>query len=113
MSQPIMSLFIQIIILFAKVCFLLAMLEITWCLIQRSPPPMWYKPSWGYFPRCPLYFRNRGSTTRNYLFGGAAAAVEGGGGGNFLGNWIWRQLVSLTLFLPTYQGQHNTDPSRD
>ena len=30
MSPPIMHLFIQIIILLAKVCFLLAMLEMTW-----------------------------------------------------------------------------------
>ena len=80
---------------------------------------MWYKSSWGRFPRWLHYFRSRGSATRNHLFGGgsatrnhlfggaAAAAVEGGGGGNFLGNWIWRQLerddadnALLMIFFP-------------
>ena len=108
MSPPIMYLFIQIIILLAKVCFLLAMLEMIWCLIQTSPLRMWYKSSWGRFPRWLHYFRSRGSATRNHLFGGGgAAAVEGGGGGNFLENWIWRQLerddaynALLMIFFP-------------
>ena len=113
MSQPIMSLFIQIIMLLAKVCFFLAMLEMTWCLIQTSPLRSWYTSSWGRFLRWQNSFRSRGSATRNHLFGGGGNAVGGGGGGNFLGNWIWGQLVSLTLFLPTHQRHYNTDPSRD
>ena len=68
---------------------------------------MWYKSSWGRFPRWLHYFQSRGSATRNHLFGGGAAAIEGGGGGNFLENWIWRQLerddaynALLMIFFP-------------
>lgn len=121
-----MSFFIQVIIILAKLCFSLAVLDMAWCVFQKSCP---LRSCWWYTSCCgrgyPVWqsFRGRGSNSGGIGSGNGSSRVVvnqfGSGGGRGRGfwgpiqEWVWGPLVSFTLLLSPQGYSYNADRSRD